>query len=68
MHHFSFLWLDGVALVAFGGGVGPIYLGEVECTGTEVGLGDCSRTTFPGFCSHFKDAGVTCYEGETHIA
>ena len=43
--------------------MGPIYLDEVECTGTEVRLSDCSRITDHD-CIHSEDAGVICYEGE----
>ena len=45
----------------FGAGVGPIYLSNVECTGSEANLTDCSHDSTV-ICSggHTEDAGVRC--------
>ena len=45
----------------FGTGVGPIFLNNVECSGSESNLTDCPRS-FLVVCygRHSKDAGVRC--------
>ena len=54
---------DAVAFSSahFGRGVGPIYLGNVYCSGRESNLTDCSRSSAE-FCygGHGGDAGVRC--------
>ncbi|KAA0720726.1 Deleted in malignant brain tumors 1 protein [Triplophysa tibetana] len=45
----------------FGQGVGPVWLDDVECTGTESTLKNCpSKTVGTSTCSHANDAGVIC--------
>ncbi|XP_065276718.1 deleted in malignant brain tumors 1 protein-like [Emys orbicularis] len=45
----------------FGRGSDPIWLDEVNCTGTEVALSDCrARPWGENNCNHRKDAGVVC--------
>lgn len=45
----------------FGEGVGPVWLDDVKCTGTESMLKNCpSKTVGTSTCSHAKDAGVIC--------
>ena len=45
-------------------GTGPIYFDNVECTGRELLLVNCSfRGLSVHDCSHFEDAGVHC-EGQ----
>uniref|UniRef100_A0A673H2L8 Soluble scavenger receptor cysteine-rich domain-containing protein SSC5D n=1 Tax=Sinocyclocheilus rhinocerous TaxID=307959 RepID=A0A673H2L8_9TELE len=45
----------------FGPGVGPVWMGDVQCTGTEASLVNCASTKWGiQSCKHFKDAGVTC--------
>ena len=49
---------------AFGQGTGPIWLDDVQCTGSERSLSTCAH---PGWgihvhsCSHVEDAGVYCH-------
>ena len=61
LHHSSVVH----SIDEYGGGIGSIYLEEVECTGRENRLIDCPYTEF-GFtqnnCLHPEDAGVICAE------
>ncbi|XP_076216783.1 scavenger receptor cysteine-rich type 1 protein M130-like [Aptenodytes patagonicus] len=46
---------------AFGEGMGPIWLEQVECRGTEPSLQDCwARPGDSGSCRHKEDAAVNC--------
>ncbi|KAF5916900.1 hypothetical protein HPG69_009558 [Diceros bicornis minor] len=55
-----------MALVApgsslFGDSSGPIFLDDVQCTGSETNLGRCHhRGFFIHNCGHHEDAGVIC--------
>jgi len=53
----------------FGVGVGPIFLSNVECSGSESNLIDCSHSSFVS-CSrlHLDDAGVSCQGMFTLVA
>ena len=45
----------------FGAGIGPIYMVDVRCTGSETSLLQCSSDPLlSGGCSHSQDAGVEC--------
>ena len=45
----------------FGAGIGPIYLDNVECSGSESRLIDCLYSSFVSCSSgHSEDAGVRC--------
>ena len=45
----------------YGPGSGQIWLDNVDCTGTELTIGDCSHNEW-GYndCEHTEDAGVQC--------
>ena len=44
-----------------GQGVGQIWLDNVNCVGTELTIGDCSRNIWGNHnCNHSDDAGVKC--------
>ena len=44
----------------FANGFGPIWLTNVQCTGTESRLIDCPSILGSNRCFHFEDAGVRC--------
>ena len=44
-----------------GQGTGKIWLDNVDCTGNELRLADCSRNNFGSHnCNHGEDVGITC--------
>ena len=49
------------AATLFGQGSGPIFFTNVHCSGTEMNLLECPRTTFVGTaCTHSRDVGLRC--------
>ena len=49
---------------AFGGGIGPVLLDDVMCTGQESALLSCSHAGLEmNNCGHDKDAGIACIAG-----
>ena len=50
---------------SFGGGTGRIWLDNVQCTGNETELTNCTAS-FSGAnsCTHAQDAGVRCQAGQ----
>ena len=57
---------DAVAFSSahFGAGAGPIHLDNVDCSGSESNLLDCSSSsTFSCFYGHSEDVGVRCQGG-----
>ena len=47
----------------FGSGTGPVWLRQVDCTGSESKLSHCTHTGASNTlgCSHAQDVGVQCY-------
>ena len=54
---------DVYALKRFGGGSGSVVLDNVQCTGNESSLFDCSTLSVHN-CKHSEDAGVRCLNGK----
>ena len=51
-------------MLEFGGGIGPILLDRVGCSGTESSLLNCSHSGVGiHSCGHSEDAGVICHTG-----
>ena len=49
------------AATLFGQGSGEIVLADVECSGTESSLKDCSKSLIEiNSCTHMQDAGARC--------
>ena len=45
----------------FGPGNGPVFLSDIQCTGSEEDLLECRNTLFVGsYCTHGRDVGVRC--------
>ena len=44
----------------YGSSPGSIYLNNVQCTGDELSLLNCSFSTATDECTHEQDAGVSC--------
>ena len=59
---YNYFELGAAALTyGFTNGVGPIWLSNVQCHGTETRLTDCTHSSFGvNSCIHIEDAGVMC--------
>ena len=61
-------FLVAIALPKFGGGTGSILLGNVECSGLEERLEQCSHHGIGVHnCDHSEDVGVVCDLGTWHV-
>ena len=58
------MFADVYALKRFGGGSGSIVLDNVQCTGNESSLLNCSTLPVHDNCEHSEDAGVRCLNGK----
>ena len=52
------------ALHAYGGGTGAIVLNDVDCSGEEDRLENCTHTGETFKCVHNEDAAVICSSGK----
>jgi len=58
--------VEALSEAAFGEGTGRIWLSNVECTGSERELANCTATfNETTSCTHAQDAGVRCIQGIT---
>ena len=48
------------SMAYFGEGVGPIFLDDVRCDGSEIRLVDCPKENNNHDCIHKEDAGILC--------
>ena len=57
------LIIDSVAFTNnnFGSGVGKIFMDDVQCSGNEARLIDCTYDSITSDCTHSRDAGVRCH-------
>lgn len=62
---------NGIALhrAKFGAGSGPIWLDNVDCSGSEEHIEDCKSNDWgENNCEHNEDAGVSCNSGKIQIS
>ncbi|XP_048257946.1 uncharacterized protein LOC124119031 [Haliotis rufescens] len=57
----NFPWTSASVTTSYGPGEGLVWLSNVDCTGTETSLDDCSHSGWgTASCSHSSDVGVIC--------
>ena len=62
-----FMAIDAPVAGFFGEGSGPIWYDEVDCTGSETNITQCSHLGLGQHdCNHTKDAGVVCRGKSRH--
>ena len=61
---FMVLLAIAVHCAGFGQGTGPVFLGNLQCSGTESSLLSCSHQGIGNSCSHSYDFGVVCPPGK----
>ena len=60
-HTHTFQDAIGIGRALFGEGIGPIYLDDVRCRGTELNITSCPhRGRGTSNCGHTEDASVLC--------
>jgi hypothetical protein len=66
--YFSQVTAKAVSGSLFGRGNGRVWLSDVQCTGSEADISNCSMSWSSGVnCDHTNDAGVICDCKETPI-
>lgn len=64
-----YLGAQPIRHAGFGQGSGRIWLDNVQCTGTERSLAECTVVSSGvNSCSHAQDAGVICPPGKCFIS
>jgi len=65
-HSLGFLSENAIAVQSFGGGVGQIWMDDVQCYGDELEITHCPKTAWGDHnCVHGEDVGVCCDGGST---
>ena len=63
-----FIGVEALGQAMFGQGTGTIWLDNIQCTGSEIALTNCTASsTGVNTCTHAQDAGVRCPGGKATI-
>lgn len=61
VYYLWFWFTDALSAgITYGVGSGPIHVDQVNCSGIEQRLTDCSHSMLVSSCSHTQDVGVAC--------